>query len=259
MGAVDYAGLSDIGRKRSSNQDRWTVDVKQGLFLVADGVGSSSDGALAAQMVVELLPGYLARHLKPVELDDAAASEQLGRAVAELSDDLRAKGKTDSRIAGATTTVVAAVIAGSRALIAHLGDSRAYLYRASQLHHLTRDHSLLEALIDAGEVAAEDADGHSARNVLTRHVAMRRPALPDVGVVDLRRDDRILLCSDGLYGVVDDASLAQLLRAHREPGKACAALIDAANSAGGPDNITAVIIDIANTGGASTVEDLHAV
>jgi PPM family protein phosphatase len=248
MSAVDYAGLSDIGRQRSSNQDRWAVDAEQRLFMVADGVASSSDGGLAAQMVVELLPSYLARYLKPLELDDAAAPAQLGRAVAELSDDLRAKGKTDARIAGATTTVVAAVVAGSRALVAHLGDSRAYLYRARQLHHLTRDHSLLEALIDAGEVAAEDADGHSARSVLTRHVAMRSPALPDVAAIDLRPSDRILLCSDGLYGVVDDASLAEILDLRREPGNACAALIDAANSAGGPDNITALVVDIADTG-----------
>jgi PPM family protein phosphatase len=247
MCALDFAGDSDTGQKRTTNQDRWAADAQQGLFMVADGVASSSDGALAAQMVIELLPGYVARHLKHDELDDAGARKRLGRALAQLSDDLHDHGRTDPRLAGATTTLVAAVVSESRAVIAHLGDSRAYLHRGQELQRLTSDHSLIQALVDAGEVAAADAAEHPARSVITRHVAMNPPALPDTATVDLRPGDRILLCSDGLHSVIGEEPLIQILGAQRDPGDACAALIASANDAGGPDNITAVVIDVPTT------------
>ncbi len=241
MSAIDYAGLTDIGCERSSNQDRWGADAELGLFLVADGVAGSTDGELAAQVVAELLPTYLRRHL-----DGEAEPSQLGRAVAELSNDLYLTGQTDTRVAGATSTVVAVVVAGSRALVAHMGDSRVYLYREQQLQQLTHDHSLVQALIDSHEVKPEEAAQHPARNVVIRFVGMPPPALPDAVEVELQDGDRILLCSDGLYGVVDDAALAGILDAEsEEPEDACAALIAAARQAGGPDNITAVVVHIA--------------
>ena len=243
MSALSYAGCSDVGRRRDRNQDRWGLDEDQGLFMVADGVASSSDGALAAQMAIDLLPGYVGRHLDTGQSEQPSASERLGRAVAELSDDLYARGRTDARLAGATTTLVAAVITESQATIAHLGDSRAYLYRDQLLHRLTADHSLLRVLIDTGTVEAADAAAHPARGVITRHVAMKPPALPDASVVTLMPGDRLLLCSDGLHGVLTDTVLGQILDSRSDPNEACTALIAAANDAGGPDNITAVVID----------------
>lgn len=241
MTAVQHAGLSDIGRLRGTNQDHWGADPDQLLFMVADGVACSSDGALAAHLIVELLPTYVARHLKPA---DDATPESLGSAVSDYCNDFRAFAATDSRAAGANTTVVAVVIAGSRALLAHLGDSRAYLFRDQQMQQLTRDHSMIQDLIDAGKVSVEDAEHHPARATLTRHVAMLPGPLPDATEVNLRPGDRILLSSDGLHGVLDDATLGQILDSHPEPADACAAMIDAANQAGGPDNITAVVVDI---------------
>jgi len=240
----EYAGLTDVGRQRNSNQDRWGVDATQSLFIVADGVATSNHGDRAAERVVNLLPTYLQRHLDTVSLEDAAAPERLGSAIAELSKDLRDDGANDPELAGGSTTVVAVAIAGPRALIAHLGDSRGYLYRDKQLHRLTRDHSLIQALIDAGEVEPQDARDHPSRSVITRHVGMVPPAHPDVSSVELRPADRLLLCSDGLHGAVGDGSLAQILGARSTAGEACAALIEAANTAGGPDNITAIVIDI---------------
>lgn len=244
--SVRFAGRSDIGRLRSTNQDRWGADTDQSLFMVADGVACSTDGALAAALVIELLPTYVARHLKSAE-DDPDAAEMLGRAVAEFSDDFRAYATTDPRASGASSTVVAVVIAGARALIAHMGDSRIYLYREHQLERLTRDHTVLQDLIDAGQVDIKDAEGHPARNTLSRHVAMYPHALADSATLDVQPGDRILLCSDGLSGVVDETDLVRILDEQPDPDDACAAFIAAANSAGGPDNITAVVIDIADT------------
>jgi PPM family protein phosphatase len=241
---LPYAGRSDTGRKRSANQDRWGADVDQGLFVVADGVATSSNGEFAAQTVTELLPSYLRRHLSGGGLEDADAADRLSRAVGELSDELHARGSADERLAGANSTVVAAVVTGSRALIAYLGDSRAYLWRAQELRLLTRDHSVIQELVNRGELTAAEGARHLARGVLTRHVGMAPPARPDTVVVHLHPGDRILLCSDGLHGVVGDAVIAEILGAQRDPGGASDALIAAANAAGGPDNITVIVVDI---------------
>jgi serine/threonine protein phosphatase PrpC len=241
---LNYAGLSDKGRLRSDNQDRWGADAEHRLFSVADGVASSSNGALAAAVVTQVLPEYLERHLKTDDLESPDAAERLGQAVAELSDELHAYALTDTRVAGATTTLVAAVVADTRVLIAHLGDSRAYLHRDQKMQRLTADHSIVQALIDSGELTPEKAAEHPARNVITRHVPMMPPAVPDSSAVDLQGGDRILLCSDGLHGVIDDATLAQILGAQEDPTAACEALVGAANDAGGPDNITVVVINV---------------
>ncbi|MBX9640038.1 MAG: protein phosphatase 2C domain-containing protein, partial [Mycobacteriaceae bacterium] len=200
--AQKYAGLTDIGRVRATNQDNWGVYPQQSLFVVADGVACSTDGALAAALVVELLPTYVSRHLEPDGLDGEA--DLLGRAIVEYCDDFRAFAATDDRAADANTTVVAVVVAGTRALVAHLGDSRAYLFHDQRLQQITRDHSVIQDMIDAGEVSIEEAERHPARAILTRHVAMFPRALPDAAAVDLKPGDRILLSSDGLHGVVDD-------------------------------------------------------
>ena len=128
--------------------------------MVADGVACSTDGALAAALVVELLPTYVARHPSPTTVPTRQARPRrrvAGRAVIEYCNDFRAYTTTDERAAGANTTVVAAVVSGSHALLAHLGDSRAYLYRDQTLQQLTRDHSVIQDLIDANKVTLEEA------------------------------------------------------------------------------------------------------
>jgi PPM family protein phosphatase len=243
MAFMPYAGFSDLGRKRARNDDRWGADTALGLYVVADGVGSTSHGDLAAALVVEMLPGYVARYLAGGDLRDARVTEKLGRAMTEMCNDLYARSRTEPLLASADTTVVAAVINDSRAAIAHLGDSRAYLYRDRQVNRLTSDHTVVQAVIDAGELTPEQAAHHPSRSVVTRHVLMAPPANPDVRVLDLRPGDRILLCSDGLHGLVDDATLAAILTDYPDPGASCQALIDAANEAGGPDNITALVVN----------------
>lgn len=242
--AVQYSGLSDIGCERTENQDRWGADGDQYLFIVADGVGGSRDGALAAQTMVDILPRYVAHHLPLDQRDQPDAADRLARAVSELSDDLHGKAQTDSRYQGANSTLVAVVIAGTRALVAHLGDSRAYLHREAPLQRLTRDHTLVQALVDAHQVDAKDTGRHKARSVVTRYMGMQPPAKADGSVVDLRPGDRILICSDGLHGVVKEAGLAKILDLNPDPGYACRELISAARDGGGPDNITAVVINI---------------
>ncbi|MFV0494555.1 PP2C family protein-serine/threonine phosphatase [Mycobacterium sp.] len=244
MYTLEYSALSDTGCQRSQNQDRWGADDSQCLFMVADGVGGSRDGALAAQTMVDILPSYVDHHLPLDRRGGADAPEHLARAVSELSDDLYSRAQTDDRFAGANSTLVAVVVGDSRALLAHLGDSRAYLRRDGQLHRLTRDHTLVQALVDAHQVDAADTGRHMARSVVTKYVGMQPPARADANAVDLHPGDRILLCSDGLHGVVKEPELGQILDANPAPGYACAALIAAAREGGGPDNITALVINV---------------
>lgn len=244
MFALAYSAVSDTGCHRSENQDRWGADGDQYLFMVADGVGGSRDGALAAQTMVDDLPGYVVRHLPMEQRDDADAAERLAHAISELSDDLHTKAQSDARFAGANSTLVAAVFAGNRVLVAHLGDSRAYLRRDGKLQRLTRDHTLVQALVDAKQVEPEDTGKHRARSVVTRYMGMKPPAKADCGVMELQAGDRILLCSDGLHGVVSESAVGEIIDANDDPGYACAALITAARDGGGPDNITALVIKV---------------
>lgn len=178
MDATRYSALSDVGCERSENQDRWGADADQRLFMVADGVGGSRDGALAAQTMVDILPRYVAHHLPPDQREAPDAPERLGRAISELSDDLHTKAQKDARYAGANSTLVAIVVVGARVLVAHLGDSRAYLYREGQLTQLTKDHTLVQSLVDANQVQAEDAGNLRVRNVVTRYMGMKPPRGP---------------------------------------------------------------------------------
>ena len=212
----------------------------RGLFVVADGISRAPAGDVAAQLVVDLLPKILSRPL-------GGGSESIrafGKSLGDLSDELHARSRADMRFAGLGAAVVAMRVTGRWAQIAHLGDSRGYLWRDGRLRQLTVDHVLTQALVEAGEIGESEAQAHPSRHVLTRYAGMDPPALPGVDAVELVRGDRILLCSDGLHGMLADHDLANLLRAQTDPDAACVALVDAANCAGGHDNITAVVVDI---------------
>lgn len=244
MSTLVWAALSDTGRVRDRNQDRVHADPRQGLFLVADGMGGTAGGDIAAQITVDMLPRYLSRALH-LGADGAFAAEtehQLQDALAELSTEIRdAAGRSPGR-AGMGTTVVVALVAAGRVIIGHLGDSRAYLLHAGQLRQLTGDHNLASLLVESGELTAEQAANHSGLRRLTRYVGMRERPEPDVATFGFTGSDQLLLCSDGLTSMLDEATVAAILTEHRDPARACQALIAAANDAGGTDNITAIVI-----------------
>jgi serine/threonine protein phosphatase PrpC len=243
MTAPRWAGLSDRGRVRERNEDRWSADTDLGLFIVSDGMGGRPAGEVASEVVVAALPTLVAHHFG-AEPDLAApdAPQRLRTVLTELSADLREGSQDTPRLAGMGATAVVALVSQATALIAHVGDSRAYLLRARGLHRLTRDHSLAQALIDAGAITDQQATGHPARGQLTRHMGMVGEALPDACRVALQPDDRLLLCSDGLTGMLDDAWIQAILNRSPDPQHACHVLVEAANDAGGTDNITVLVI-----------------
>ncbi len=245
--ALRAAGATDIGRVRTRNEDAQLVDLASGLFVVADGVGGYGYGDVASKMVVDRLPEIIRRRVaastKPRTDADAAIPGILGKSVSELSRYIHAWGKEVENSGGMGTTVVVALVTQCHVHIAHMGDSRAYLLRGRELRQLTYDHSLVGLLLQDGEITAEEAEHHPARNYLMRYLGMDNGMEPDTQTIALQPEDRLLLCSDGLWGMVPKPALTRILEDRKDPETTCQDLLAAGNAGGGLDNLTAVVVD----------------
>ena len=177
----EHAGLTDQGRARTDNQDRWYADATRRTVLVADGMGGGPAGGLAAEVVVDALPRVLRKLMGQLEErpSPAAVEGRLCSAIVELSDRLLAESRGEPGLAGMGSTVVVAVATDQHVLVAHMGDSRAYLLRGRRLEQLTRDHTIVQLLIESGDIRPEEAAEHPAQGQLTRFVGMTGEALPE--------------------------------------------------------------------------------
>jgi protein phosphatase len=242
--ALSWGAASDIGKVRSENQDAYVADSELGLFVVSDGIGGHQGGALASRIVTEVLPTLVRDKLTVMDACDTSVFKSiLKKTILELSKHMRKEAAAQRGLSGMGATLVMASLHGSRCFIANVGDSRAYLFRKGGLSQLTEDHSIVGLLLRVGLITRAKAKYYPARGELTRSIGMRKDAHPYVSALDLEEGDRLLLCSDGLTGMIEDEEICAILQDHVEPEIAARALIDAANTAGGHDNITAVIID----------------
>jgi protein phosphatase len=232
--AAAGAGLSHRGRVRPLNEDAILVDPTGALWAVADGMGGHGHGDLAADLVIDAfarLPhGGTGRAL-------------LAQAFDAADGDVRRRARADG-LGPIGATAVAALIEGRRATLAWAGDSRGYRLRRGSLERLTRDHSLVQELIDAGELTDAEAERHPQSHVVTRAVGAGDRADPSFAEVDLAAGDLILLCSDGLTRCVAEAEIARILAGAPDPEAACRGLVEAALAAGAPDNVSAVVVRI---------------
>jgi PPM family protein phosphatase len=239
MRLSSFAG-SDVGRLRSGNEDSHFCG--QTVFAVADGLGGHQGGEVASAAAVEPLAGLDGRSFQ----DAGEAAEALAAAIREANKAILDRAAGDPALYGMGTTVTAAAVAGDGYLqLAHVGDSRAYLLRGGTLEQLTNDHTVVGELVRRGRLTPEQAAIHPERSILTRAVGLdpRVPVdLPDP--LELQPEDQVLLCSDGLTEAVADGQIAELLSAAPDGHAACRSLIDAANDAGGPDNITVVLVRV---------------
>ncbi|NAZ88032.1 Stp1/IreP family PP2C-type Ser/Thr phosphatase, partial [Kineococcus indalonis] len=240
--ALRYAARSDVGLVRSTNQDSGYAGPH--LLVVADGMGGHAGGDVASSLAVgelSVLDG------ESHGSDDAA--EHLHRALEAANEQLRRRVSHEPELAGMGTTVTAVLRAGSRLVLAHIGDSRGYLLRDGQLTQLTRDHSYVQSLIDEGRISAEEAERHPQRSVIMRVLTGRDDDTADVSVREARPGDRYLLCSDGLSGVVSHETLQETLAAGEAPDTTCERLVELALRGGGPDNVSCVVADVVELGG----------
>lgn len=233
---VQAAALSSIGRVRSSNQDAFAYRVEAGVFAVCDGMGGAAAGEVASHIAVEsALKALAGIHTVSNPLS------VLEDAVAAANHDVLAKAQRDAKLQGMGTTLVALVLAANHAWIANVGDSRCYRFRNRQLERLTKDHSLVDEQVRLGQLTQEEADASPFRNVITRAIGTQESVIPDVSEIPVSAGDLFLLCSDGLTREVSDEQIAQLLEASSDLEATCHALVEAANEAGGRDNITCLL------------------
>ncbi|MDH5756247.1 MAG: protein phosphatase 2C domain-containing protein [Nitrospinota bacterium] len=241
---MEISGLTDKGKVRTHNEDAWFADGAMGLLVVSDGMGSEEGGALAAEIVVKTLPEIIMQEGTNIaNLNDPFAVDIISKQIVALNRNVFDSSRGKVNLAGMGATMVMALVRGDRAMIAHMGDSRAYLYRDDYLLALTKDHSVIRLLLDAGEITEEEVASHPARGKITRFIGMEDDVPPDISLIHLENGDRILLCSDGLTSMLGEKEIQEQLRKTVSPKAVCRYLVDAANMAGGKDNITAVLAD----------------
>jgi PPM family protein phosphatase len=227
---VQVGACTDVGRVRDGNEDAYMV--RDPLFAVADGMGGHQGGEVASNLALERL-----ERATDDDSDLAEVVREANRAVFEQA-------AQDPGLAGMGTTLTAVRVQDERLHLAHVGDSRMYLLRDGRLERITRDHTVVEQLVDQGRMSVEDAKIHPQRSILTRALGVDEDIQVDEADVDVRPGDRVLLCSDGLTGMVDEDRILSILTDTPDPQAACTALIEAANQAGGQDNITAVVLNV---------------
>jgi protein phosphatase len=229
---------TDVGQVRDHNEDAYLVDDELGLVAVADGMGGHQAGEVASATALEALRAAI------------GSGEGIRDAVTSANEAVYDKSTTDERLRGMGTTLTAGTLAaGGTLLLGHVGDSRAYLVHDRELHRLTTDHSLVEELVRAGELTEAEAEADPRRSMITRALGIEPEVEVDLYPVPLVSGDRILLCSDGLTGMVSEDELETALRDEPNPTAAARRLVAAANAAGGIDNITVVVIDVVDDEG----------
>ena len=230
---IDAGASSDVGRLRTGNEDSFLVDDRLELYAVADGMGGHNAGEIASATALEALRAAV------------ASGKSLDAAIVLANSAIFDKAATDRELAGMGTTLTAVAILGeSTLLIGHVGDSRAYRIRDGVLEQLTEDHSLVEELVREGRLSPAEAEVHPQRSVITRALGIDPNVDVDLYTVDARTGDRILICSDGLTTMVRDEDVLRIAELDADPRVAADRLVDAANEAGGEDNITVLIIDV---------------
>ncbi len=246
MPDLKYGSLSITGNYRKNNEDNLYLDERGRFFLVADGMGGQSAGEKASQLAVELIPRKLNQLL---DFQNSPAPEKVLSAINEAvkfaNSEIMALGRVDPDLHNMGTTVVLVAAVGPRFFIGNVGDSRCYLLRDNTLTLLTKDHSLTQALVEAGTISPEEARTHRYKNVLYRYLGSKEGnegAFTAESV--LQSGDRYLLCSDGVTDGLEDQQILQVLGQPGEPQQLAEELIRAAEQGGSRDNITCIVIQV---------------
>jgi len=252
---IRYAAKTDVGMKRTHNEDYFSLMEDEQLFIVADGMGGHSSGEVASRLAAETVSEFYQR----TKDEDATWPYKMDRSLSYIENRLVCGIKLanykiyetaskDIHFKGMGTTIVTCLINGDKIYIAHVGDSRCYRLRNGVVEQITRDHSLLEDYKDAKpDMTAEEERNFPHKNVITRALGMRDTVQVDIRTEEVLDSDLFLLCSDGLSGMITDEHIRQILGGSDDLEKSVAELVDSANRAGGTDNITTLVLQCTNT------------
>ena len=251
---TEFFAAVDPGRARSNNEDSVAVDAGVSLAVLADGMGGYNAGEVASNMATTFIRAELGRWLR--EASSQASDAEVRRAMDICVDNANRAifnaANTNPQYAGMGTTLVVAVFRDDCLMLGHVGDSRCYRLRAGRLQQITRDHSLLQEQIDAGLITPEQAAFSAHKNLVTRAVGVEDTVLLETHPHEILQDDLYLMCSDGLSDMLDDAHILRVLLAHDSLPACAQALLDAANDAGGKDNISVILVRIMGSAAART-------
>jgi protein phosphatase len=236
--ALHYALRSDVGLLREGNED--SAYAGPNLLVIADGMGGHAAGEVASAVAVAAIAPLDHQNLH----ESAEMLSALAAAVAAASDTLRDMTVADPSTEGMGTTLTAMLWSGAQVAMCHIGDSRAYLLRDGDFFQITRDHTLVQSLVDEGRLSPAAAATHPQRSLVMRALQSSTDAEPDLGMREALIGDRYLLCSDGLSDVVTEQTLHKTLLSYADPEQAVLQLIDLAIRSGGPDNITCIVADV---------------
>jgi len=242
MRMIPYA-MSDVGRKRQHNEDSYLVAPQLGLFAVADGMGGHRAGEKASRMAVERLRDSLVLPRRGAPRDEVLG--QLQRAMFITGAAIFDAAQSDPDLSGMGTTLTSLLFHGPRVYVAHVGDSRCYLYRDGKVQQITNDHSWVAEQVKAGLLTEQEARESRFRHIITRSVGFEREVQVDGQIYPVQAGDCLILCSDGLSNYIEDTDLSEVLT-NQLYSEAPRVLVDMANSRGGDDNITVVLIHLAN-------------
>ncbi len=236
---------SDVGKARLNNEDMFYFPQKGSklpqLFIVADGMGGHQGGEIASKIAVEEVSTYVNSHL----LEDCSAQEVkeiLKSSISKANNKVFSLSSKNDELLGMGTTITIALFHGRHLYIGHVGDSRAYLIRENHIEQLTRDHSLVWELAEDGRITMEETKTHPMKNIITKALGTDELLEPDILEFDLKDNDIIVLCSDGLTNMLENDSIKNIVLSSGGPEQAAQKLIDEANLRGGEDNITVGII-----------------
>jgi serine/threonine protein phosphatase PrpC len=241
-----------VGMQRDHNEDALymltttlasdTRNIVFGLYIVADGMGGHQHGEVASALAVRAMSSYIVRNIYAPLL--SVITQEQDQSIQEIMQAgvMEANQTILSHALGGGTTLTAVLVFGDQLTFAHVGDSRAYLIRPNSVEVVTRDHSLVKRLEELGQITAQEAATHPQRNVLYRALGQGEPFEPDIFTAPVPPGEHLLLCSDGLWGLVAQEKILEFINTSSSPQEACQRLIEAANEAGGPDNISAILV-----------------
>ena len=244
---ITSCGITDVGVKRTNNEDNYLINDELNLFVVCDGMGGHAGGEFASAIAVNTVEEVLSDLETSPEIEAAREEgsvevmrERLRYAIRLAGKRIFEKANAEPEYRGMGTTCLVLLVDGSNAFVAHVGDSRGYIVREGRIEQLTEDHSRVHERIRAGLLTPEQARHHKLKNIITRSLGYTEDVEIDIQVRALRRGDRFLLCSDGLSNLVEPAELGEAVRS-MNPQEAARHLVQLACARGGDDNITAVI------------------
>ena len=239
---MDVGFKTDRGRKRANNEDAFFILKNDGVFIVADGVGGSKSGEIASRTAVNEVAAFVQENT--IGETEEEIKDFFLEAVKMANDKVYGLSERFAENTGMASTLVLAYIDGKNLYVVNIGDSRAYLFDQGRLKQISEDHTYVNALLNAGVITEGEAKNRKDKNMITRAIGAEATVEADIYKVKLKAGDKILLCSDGLYGEINEIEMAKVFDLDMSMTDTCLLLVDMANANGGHDNITAICIAI---------------